>query len=70
MNVWETPLLRMTLHLVSSSYHQTVHDIHRVVTDSLQYEPKEVEDLFIIYLHFNIHLPAVCAVQQTGRITA
>lgn len=42
VNVRKTPLLGVALHLVPSSYHQTVHHIHGVVTYSFQHEPKQL----------------------------
>ena len=36
MNVGQSPLLRIPLHFVSSSGHQAVHHIQRIVADTFQ----------------------------------
>ena len=40
MNVGKAPLLRVALHLIPSSDHQTVHHVHWVIWNSFQDEPE------------------------------
>ena len=44
MNIRQGPLLRIPLHLVSSSGHQAVHHIQRIVAHTLQDKPEDDND--------------------------